>query len=47
MLDVMAAAREQASIPGAIQRVRQVATDAQAEIDATIRSTLGDTGFAQ
>jgi hypothetical protein len=48
MLDVMAAAREQGINPRSNpEAFAKLSTDAQAEIDATIRSTLGDTGFAQ
>jgi hypothetical protein len=48
MVDVMSAAREQGINPRSNpDAFKKLVTDAQAEIDAGIRDTLGDAGFAQ
>lgn len=48
MMDVMAAAREQGINPRSNpEAFAKLTKDAQAEIDANIRSTLGETGFSE
>lgn len=48
MMDVMAAAREQGINPRSNKEAfDKLVADSQADIDATIRSTLGETGFEQ
>ena len=48
VMDVMAAAREQGANPRTDRDAfRKLVADAQADVDASIRATLGETGFAQ